>query len=148
VSRNGPGWLTRISAVALVSAVVCHGGLGQVLNMSLEDHISKLTGPDAADCGTHTWLTPVPEAITLACARDAAQQHRAFRIIQRGPGEDSETAPGILGERDGSTFWFDYDSAPCGGPGCAERFETKPCLLSNVVVLHDVDGRRQFRCIR
>jgi hypothetical protein len=140
-------WLASIGAVALVSVVVCDGASGQARNMSLEAHISELTGGDAADCGTHTWVAPVPEAMhqSLVCARDAAQQHRAYRVIQRGFGEDSEIARGILGERDGSTFWFDYDSAPCGGPGCAERFETKPCVLSNVVVLHDVDGRHQFR---
>jgi hypothetical protein len=114
--------------------------------MSLEAHIQQLTGPDAVDCGTQQRGTSIPEAMhqSLACARDTANQHKAFRFVQWVQGEDSEIAFGVLGERDGSTLWFDYDSAPCGGPGCAERLETKRCQLSNVVV--DDAGWRLCRC--
>ena len=137
--------------MVFVSALVCEGAAGlQVQKMSLEAHIQQLTGADAVDCGTQLRGTSIPEAMqqSLTCARNMANQHKAFRFIQWVQGEDSQIAFGVLGERDGSTLWFDYDSASCGGPGCAERFATKPCPLSNVVVLHDADGRHQFGCIR
>ena len=85
---------------------------------------------------------------SLACARDALKQHKPFRVIQRGPGEDSEIAVGVVAESNGFTRWFDYDSAPCGGSGCRERFLTRACFLHDVVVIHDADGRHQFMCIR
>ena len=139
------GWL---------GAAVPDGAAWQAQKLSLEAHIQQLTGPATVDCGTHTWTmllraTPKREAMhrSLACARDATKQHNPFRIIQRGPGTDSEVAFGVLGQADGSVLWFDYDSAPCGGPRCSPRFETKPCLLSNVVVIHDAGGFHNFRCI-
>jgi hypothetical protein len=124
------------------------GGGESAPRMSLEAHIQQFTGPDAVDCGTQQRLPSNPEAMlqSLVCARDAANQHKPFRVIQRGPGDDSEIAFGVFAERNGSTRWFDYDSAPCGGSGCREMFATNVCLLSNVVVVHDADGRHQFRC--
>jgi len=144
-------WLAPIGVVAFVSAIVSAGAEGQrAQKMSLEAHLHQVIGFDAVDCGTHTRDKPVPEAMheSLACARDTERQHRAFRIIQRGPSEDSEFAVGVLGKPDGSILWFEYDSAPCGGPACAERFETTPCLLSAIAVIHDAQGRHQFACIR
>ena len=125
------------------------GGGPSAPKRSLEAHIQQLTGPDAVDCGTHQRATPIPEAMhqSLACARDAANQHKPFRIIQRGPSEDSEIAFGLIAEWNGSTRWFEYDSGPCGGPGCREFFDTRACLLPNVVVIHNADGRHEFRCI-
>lgn len=143
-------WLAPIGAAVFVSAIVCEGAAEQqVQKMSLEAHIQQLTGPDAVDCGTQQRGTSNPEAMqrSLTCARDMANQHKAFRFIQWVQGEDSLIAFGVLAEQAGSTLWFDYDSAPCGGPYCAERFLTKPCQLSNVVVLYE-DGRHKFMCIR
>jgi hypothetical protein len=126
------------------------GGGPAAPKRSLEAHIQQLTGPDAVDCGTHQGATPIPEAMhqSLACAHDAATQHKPFRIIQRGNGVDSELASGVFAEWNGTTRWFDYDSAPCGGPMCRERFLTRACFLFNVVVIHDAEGRHRFICIR
>jgi hypothetical protein len=125
------------------------GGGQSAQRMSLETHIQQLIGPDAVDCGTQQRGSSIPEAMhqSLACARDAANQHRSFQFIQWVQGEDSEIAFGVIGDRSGSTRWFDYDSAPCGGPGCRERFDTRACPLSSVVVVHEADGRHQFKCI-
>ena len=125
----------------------CRGGQSGP-KMSLEAHIQQWTGPDAVDCGTHQGESN-PEAMlqSLACAREAANQHRPFQVIQRGQGEDSEIAVGVFAKRNGSTRWFEYDSAPCGGPGCRERFLTRACSLSSVKVLHEAEGRHRFWCI-
>ena len=131
-----------------VQDAACGGGQS-AQKMSLDVHIQQLIGADAVDCGTQQRGSAIPEALhqSLACARDAANQHKSFRFVQWVQGEDSEIAFGVIGERSGSTRWFDYDSAPCGGPGCRERFDTKDCLLSGVIVVHESDGRHQFRCI-
>lgn len=143
--------LASLIVVVVIIAAVCTVAAQQVEKMSLEEHIQQLTRFETVDCGTHTRATASPEAMlqSLACARDAAERHKPFRVIQRGPGMDSEIGLGVLGTADGSALWFDYDSAPCGGPDCRERFETKPCLLADVVVIHvDAQGRHAFRCMR
>src|SRR5438477_5092467 len=139
-----------ITAAICASAMVCSAAAVQIQKISLEAHIEQLTGPDAIDCGTHrgpTWaIEPLQQSLT--CARYAAQQQNPFRIVQRGAGEDSEIASGVLADRDGLVLWFEYDSAPCGGPYCAERFEAKSCLLSNVVIVRNERGLHHFSCTR
>jgi hypothetical protein len=141
---------TILALVVFLQVLTLHAQLPHATKVPLEDHIRSLIGSDAIDCGTHSREKSVPEEMhrSLACARDAETQHKPFRVVQRGPGEDSEFAVGIMGRRDGSVLWFNYDSAPCGGPGCADRFSTKPCSLSDVLVVHDADGYHSFRCGR
>ncbi len=109
--------------------------------LSLEEHIAKVIGPDTVDCGTHSLAAadPIPLINSLLCARDMSDLHKPFQMIQRGPGEDSEIARGFVGRADGSVWYFEYDSAPCGGPGCAERFVTTSCPWGHIVVEHDRD---------
>jgi hypothetical protein len=116
--------------------------------MSLEAHIQQWTGPDAVDCGTHQEESN-PEAMlqSLACAREAANQHRPFQVFNEVRARIPKSAVGVFAERNGSTRWFDYDSAPCGGPGCRERFLTRACSLSSVKVLHEAEGRHRFWCL-
>ena len=132
-----------------VQDVACGGGQSAP-KMSLDAHIQQLIGADAVDCGTQQRGSSIPETMhqSLACARDMANQHKPFRFIQWVQGEDSEIAFGVIGDQSGSTRWFVYDSAPCGGPMCRERFDTSACLLSNVLVVHEAHGGHQFRCIR
>jgi hypothetical protein len=129
--------------------------------LTLEQCLENATGPGAVDCGTfstiHTGMALPPrrssKATTkvesmresLACAAQALKDHKGFRIVQRGPAMDSEVASGVLGNADGVTSWFDSDSAPCGGPGCARSFETRPCSLVNVRVV-DTPRNPVFKC--
>jgi hypothetical protein len=73
------------------------GGGQSAPKMSLEAHIQQWTGPEAVDCGTHRGGSN-PEAMlqSLACAREAADQHMPFQVIQRCHGDDSEIAVGVL----------------------------------------------------
>ena len=118
----------------------------QPTRMSLEDHILKETSVEPIDCGTHPHAKADADALhrSLACARDAIKQHLAFKTMQRGPGEDSEYACGLIGLRDGAVLWFDYNSGPCGGRGCNESFEARRAQISDVVVVHDATGFHRF----
>jgi hypothetical protein len=129
--------------------------------LTLEQYLENAMGPGAVDCGTfstiHNGMALPPrrssKATTkvesmresLACAAQALKDHKGFKIVQRGPAIDSEIASGVLGNADGVTFWFYSDSAPCGGPGCAGSFETKPCPLSDVRVV-DTPRNHVFKC--
>ena len=141
----------RIRALTRLGIVVVVGALGvtpvaQVRNMSLETHIQELTGPSAADCGTHSRAAASADFMrqSLACARRAVDHGRPFRIIQRD--RSSDIAIGVIGRRDGTVVWFDYNGAPCGGLGCAERFVLRPCVLSNVALVLDEVGQYEFSC--
>jgi hypothetical protein len=52
-------------------------------------------------------------------------KRRAYFYVQ-GPGIDSQVAWGML-TRGGHVMRFEYDSAPCGGPACNERFVVRDC---------------------
>jgi hypothetical protein len=126
--------------------------VSQVSKPSLETHIQEVTGRESVvNCGEYE-LGGVPQNAknllnSLACARDAAGQDKPFRIVVHGMSEDSSVAEGILskvGARDGGVFWFNYDSAPCGGPLCAERFETTRWPLTDIVVFLPAEGKYQL----
>ena len=120
-----------------------------IQNVPLEVRIQRLTGSNVVNCGIYK-NRPDPEAMlrSLACGRKVNADHKPFTIIQWLRGEDSGVAFGVVGQTNSETLWFDYDSAPCGGRGCAERFDTKRCDLSDVFVMHDANGIHSFRCPR
>jgi hypothetical protein len=121
----------------------------QTQRVALEVHVRQVVGADAINCGTYTRAAAMPEELNeaLECARRATTKKRAFQVIQRGPSEDSEIAFGVLGKADGDVLWFDYDSAPCGGPQCQERFETVACRLVDIGVERDPDGAQRLVCL-
>jgi hypothetical protein len=116
-------------------------GLAQVQRRSLEAHIADIIGPVSVDCwvpGTAT-VSWDPLQAGFACAQEAVKQHKAFQQVEHGFSEDAATARGLIGTVDGTTFVVWYDSAPCGGPGCPERFEATPCPLPRVRMSHAVE---------
>ena len=102
--------------------------------VTLDAHLHQIAGPNIADCGIRAGSPVSSEALNTAlqCAATMTQRHLAFRVVQRGASDDSEVAWGIVGTADGSVVSFTYDSAPCGGPACAERFDTTTCRLADV----------------
>lgn len=111
---------------------------------SVEQHVQRLTGPNALDCGHYRFSghpdtsNRIDEAVvrrSLQCGLDASKRRMPFRIIREGAGIDSWIAHGSVGAPDGTMFLFSYDSAPCGGPGCPERLITSKC--SSPTVKHD-----------
>jgi hypothetical protein len=138
-------WMLSALAITVQAAAPL-----QLARLPLEAHIQKFTGLEAVDCGTHSLFRAQRERLrdSLTCARGAAAKRAAFDVIQRGFGTDSEIAFGVLGKSDGSVWWFDYDSAPCGGPGCAERFTVTPCSFSEAHVMEDPGPRYRLSCKR
>jgi hypothetical protein len=144
------GSLLLASIPEVGTVALLHGAQLKMEKASVESHVQDVTGPNAIDCGTYTSAIYTPEAMSKSvdCARDAVKEHRGVRFLHRGPSDDSEIATGFVAGPNGATFWFEYDSAPCGGPGCAERFETKPCDLSQVQIMPSATGLYSFKCVR
>ena len=152
--------LLCISCVSLVTLRA--QALPQIQKKSLEVHIQEVTGApkeSVVDCGEYGIAefggrTPYNLAnlqSSLACARDAAAHNKRFRIVVHGMTEDSQTAYGVLANTTNGwsptpkgTFWFSYDSAPCGGPHCQERFETFPWHIQDIVVFVSEQGQYEL----
>lgn len=122
----------------------------QVDLTDLRAYVERFTGPNASDCGHHVLSrTTSPAGATdlqraLACAFGAAKDRRPFWAFKQDQGMDSFLFQGLLGTVDGTVYQFWYDSAPCGGPGCAGRFSLSRCDKPTVVVFRN--GRTQFGC--
>ena len=116
--------------------------------VTLDAHIHQIAGPNIADCGIRAGAPVSSETLNTAlqCATTMAQRHLAFRVVQSGPSDDSEVAWGIVGTADGSVVSFSYDSAPCGGPACAERFDTTTCRLADVKPTKLLNGVLTLAC--
>jgi hypothetical protein len=100
----------------------------------VEHYVTQVAGGAAVDCGTIRhglveWtLTPEEEEQISTCATAAHAEGRPFYFYEWGPGTDSHLAKGHVGTGDGELVGFSYDSAPCGGDCCSERFTIRPCL--------------------
>jgi hypothetical protein len=72
-----------------------------------------------------------PTALELealqTCMASAFEGDRVFYFSIEGTAVDSYVATGLMRTRSGQLQRFWYDSAPCGGPGCPERFQFAAC---------------------
>lgn len=99
----------------------------------LREHIERTTGAGATDCGQLGALPAPPGDTTryvdrqITCGADAVRAKKAFWAIQWLPGTDSSICTGLLADREGTTYRFVYDSSPCGGLGCPDRFSLERC---------------------
>jgi hypothetical protein len=99
----------------------------------LRGYVERFTGREPADCGQHAITRPLEDAASeplrksVACAAAAAKVRRPFWTYKQGQGVDSLIFSGLLGTAEGTIYQFEYDSAPCGGPGCAGRFVIQRC---------------------
>jgi len=149
--------------VVILRLILSLAAVGMVqTGPTLDKYIERETGAGAVDCGTFSTihngvalpLRPSSTATTkvdsmresVACAAQALKDHKGFKIVQRGPGMDSELSSGVLGSTGGATYWFLSDSAPCGGPRCARSFRIKPCSLTDVRIVDTPQGNHLFTC--
>jgi hypothetical protein len=107
---------------------------------SPDEYIEQFAGRHATDCGQHQ----IPRAMesraalevelkaSLECALKASKRPEAFRTVRQLQGIDSLVYEGLLGKPDGTIYRFSYDSAPCGGAGCAGRFEIRKCPVPSL----------------
>jgi len=121
----------------------------------LSQEVQRLTGPQALDCGKHyliqqgrRWVAADADRLqrSLDCALDASKKMKAFYTFKQDQGIDSTIATGLIGGTAGVILRFSFDSAPCGGPGCAPTFRTEQC--DGPAVTTYADGRAMFTCRR
>ena len=97
-------------------------------------HVRKATGQRFTECGTFRFPLMVKHELTVeqaqrasVCLNETYAKKEPFAFWLEGPGRDSVVAEGLLLTRSGDLQRFWYDSAPCGGPYCRERFNLSPC---------------------
>jgi hypothetical protein len=140
----------RYICIALISLAVPRVAAVQD-GKSVEPFIEQVTGRESVvNCGEYArWIYHDKEGFlkSLACAEASVKQHRPSRLVVHVRGTDSLGAYGVLSDWTGQAFFFSYDSEPCGGPGCAEKFTKKPCRVSDVEVVASAEaqGRTYYR---
>jgi hypothetical protein len=119
--------------VGLLGGVLVTGCSLVYPRAGLQHYLDHSAGTDAILCGAfarrpmeaHT-LTVEEAQATSSCMTDAFRGKRRAYFYVQGPGIDSQLAWGML-TRGGHVMRFEYDSAPCGGPACNERFVVRDC---------------------
>ena len=123
----------------------------------LQSHVERITGLRPADCGRHLLkqangggpgIAADEDALrqSVKCGVTAAAGRKAFWTFKQDQGIDSWIAQGLLGTSEGIVYRFFFDSAPCGGPGCAGVFNHERC--DKPVAATGSNGLSEFRCSR
>ena len=113
----------------------------------VESFVDRLVGAQARDCGKHDSADArLALETSLRCAVVASRQRQPFHTIVQYDGADSHVAWGLLGSADVHLSLFHYDSAPCGGPGCAPRFVVTSCSAPQVVASPDGGAPYRYDC--
>lgn len=127
-----------VTALALACIMSGSAALAQVApaqRLGVEAHVQRAAGAGAVSCGSFVPpernvlpMTSAEHAEARQCMLRAWTQGLPFYLIAQGTSVDSSVASGVIGRpRRGGLERFGYDSAPCGGPGCAESFHMRPC---------------------
>ena len=74
----------------------------------LHDHITKLAGSDAVNCG-HVGIRQSPQTAT-DCGLKAFSEHTPFHLSYQLQGIDSDVAVGVVYTKAGDAFGADFDS--------------------------------------
>ena len=127
--------LAVVLAIVLVATSTCVGCAARAVKRGLDYHVMKAAGADAINCGRIQFPPAVPHVLNAeqsaqvaSCIDSSRTKRLPFFFSAGGPGIDSELATGLVGAADGRLARFWYDSAPCGGPHCGERFRQRECL--------------------
>jgi hypothetical protein len=123
-------WISGTVAAAITAQVSADKW---PLPSRLREYIERTTGSEAVDCG-QLGAVPAPPDDTnryierqITCGAAAIKAKKAFWAIQWHPSLDSSACTGLVADREGTIYRFSYDSAPCGGPGCSDRFSLERC---------------------
>jgi hypothetical protein len=158
VASGRTGWLVGASVAAFVAIAI-----GVALEAEqrpdpvegLRQQVLRYTGAEPVECGRHLlvqqerrWVAAdeVTLQSSVTCGLTAASGKRAFWTFKQDQGIDSWVASGILGTVDGVLYRFHYDSAPCGGPGCASRISFQRCDKPSAAT--NLNQLSEFRCGR
>jgi len=132
---RGHSSLSRTALLMIALCLTC-ACLVHHKSYGVQHHVQRLAGDGALNCGTIPAqpLEPDPQLVQVIaeCMSGAYRLHQPFFFLREQRSIDSFVVTGIVGTDQGQLFQVWYDSAPCGGPGCRERFEATACSPSQV----------------
>lgn len=108
-------WLLAACALA---------GWGCAGDCALDDDLRLFAGNAARDCGT---AAQGERARVDACVAEAFDAGEPFIARYERAGVDSKVVTAVAGNSVGAIKLFQWDSAPCGGPGCAPVTDVQAC---------------------
>ena len=127
---------TQGIAILLVGTAFAAACVVNFKRHGVEHHVYRLAGPTAVNCGTIPAEPPEADPtlfkVVAECMASAYHHHQSFFFLHERRSIDSSVASEIVGTGQGQLFQIWYDSAPCGGPGCRERFTAEACSPSLV----------------
>ena len=91
----------------------------------LNDDLRQFAGNAARDCGTVTVTDE--RTSTDACVVEAFEAGEPFIARYERMGVDSEVVTAVASNSEGRIKVFQWDSAPCGGPGCDAVTDVRNC---------------------
>lgn len=91
----------------------------------LGDDVRLFTGDSARDCGV---VTPSDDRAKVdACVVEAFEAGEPFIARYERQGTDSKVIVALAANTEGKVKLFQWDSAPCGGPGCDPVTDVQSC---------------------
>jgi hypothetical protein len=91
----------------------------------LNDDLRLFAGDGARDCGSAT--AAGDRSNVDACVAQAFEAGEAFMARYEHQGISSKTVTAVASNSDGRIKIFQWDSAPCGGSGCAAVTDVQSC---------------------
>jgi len=91
----------------------------------LNDDVRLFAGDGARDCGS---VTAADDRTDVdACVAQAFEAGGSFIARYESQGEDSRLVTAVASNSEGRIKFFQWDSAPCGGPGCDAVTDVQSC---------------------
>jgi hypothetical protein len=91
----------------------------------LDDDVRLFAGQSARDCGTATAVDD--RSKVDECVADAFEEGAPFIARYELVGTDSKVVSVVAANTDAKVKLFQWDSAPCGGPGCDAVTDVQSC---------------------
>jgi hypothetical protein len=91
----------------------------------LDDDLRLFAGDGARDCGTVGFDDD--RAKVDGCVADAFDAEAPFMARYERQSTDSKVIMAVAANTEGKVKLFQWDSAPCGGPGCDAVTDVRSC---------------------
>jgi hypothetical protein len=112
-------WLRVLLGCCCLTLVGCS------TKCELDDDLRLFAGEAAHDCGS---AENTEQRVAVdACVADAFETKHGFIARYPTQGEDSKLVTAVAGNSAGVVKLFQWDSAPCGGPGCDPVTDVQSC---------------------
>jgi hypothetical protein len=109
-----------MSAVLLALCACCSSD-----ECALDDDLRQFAGNEARDCGSAR--AGGDRSDVDACVAEAFEAGEPFIARYELQGLDSKVVAAVASNSEGTVELFQWDSAPCGGPGCAPVTDVQLC---------------------